>query len=473
MQTEATLEMKSLKQGLVDPDGVEPELGTSPTKALQVASGQRPRVNWRRFLRAWVPWLALLLIALAAVGGGIIWVRADRAVQRDAQAVRAALASGRTAAARQALLRWLRARPSSAEAHALMAELALAEGDFGQVKPEYNKARDLGFPEDQLDRLRAIWLVRLGRFSEAEPTLARLWTETATPDPGVDEALARLYLKSYRLARAKAVIERWIQDAPSDGRPLLWLTEIDRRTEVDNPESWVQHYREALRRDPELDQARHGLAESLRKAHRNEEAAGEFAHYLSRHPDDPVALAGAGLNSLELGDLSKAAGLLDRALAVSPTNSAALKGRAEVDLQRGDQASAVRRLDQVIQADPFDDVALYARVQVKTLLGDKAGARADRETFDRLKKDQAELLALRSRLLDHPDDSETRSKVVTWMFAHGREQDGLDWAMAILANYPNHAPTCRILADYYAKRPDRAGLANFYRTKAESQASTQ
>jgi tetratricopeptide (TPR) repeat protein len=301
--------------------------------------------------------------------------------------------------------------------------------------------------------------------------LARLWTESPIPDPGVDEALARLYLKSYRLARARAVIERWIQDAPNDGRPLLWLTEIDRRTEVDNPESWVQHYREALRRDPDLDQARHGLAESLRKAHRNEEAAAEFAYYLARHPDDPVVLAGAGLNALELGDLAKAAGLLDRALVLEPTSAPALKGRAEVDLQRGDLKSAVRRLDQVIRADPFDDVALYARAQVKGLLGDTAGARADRETFDRLKKDQAELLALRGRLLDHPDDRETRAKVVAWMLAHGREQDGLDWAMAILATDPNHAPTCRVLADYYARRPDGAGLANFYRAKAAAQAS--
>src|SRR5262249_51284787 len=158
------------------------------------------------------------------------------------------------------------------------------------------------------------------------------------------------------------------------------------------------------------------------KAHRNEEAAQEFTHFLAGHPDDPIALAGAGLNTLELGDLAGAARLLDRALALAPTSSAALKGRAEVDLQRGDLTSAASRLDRVIRADPFDDPAIYARSQVRTMLGDTAGARADREAFDRLKKDQAELLEMRGRLLNHPDDSETRSKVVAWMFAHGREQ---------------------------------------------------
>jgi hypothetical protein len=38
--------------------------------------------------------------------------------------------------------------------------------------------------------------------------------------------------------------------------------------------------------------------------------------------------------------------------------------------------------------------------------------------------------------------------------------------MAILANNPHHGPTCRLLADYYDKRPDGAGLANFYRLNA-------
>jgi Tfp pilus assembly protein PilF len=400
----------------------------------------------------------------------VVVVRDHRAAERDAQAARGALAAGRPAAAREPLRRWLLARPKSAEAHALLAEVALNDGDFPEVKREFNTALSLGYPDPKLERIRAIWWARLGAYAEAEPILTRIWSEERKTDPAVDEALARIFLKTYRLNRAKAVIERWIEDAPADGRPFLWLTEIDRRTEVDNPESWERHYREALRRDPDLDAARHGLAESLRKVHRNEEATQEFTHYLARHPDDSIALTGAGLNAVELGDLSEAARLLDRSLALAPTSSSALKGRAEVDLQRGDLASAGRRLDQAVQANPFDDEALHVRGRVRAMLGDPAGAQADRAAFDRLKKDQAEMLELRTRLMDNPSDDDTRSKAAAWCFAHGREQDGLEWAMAILAHNPNHSPTCLLLADYYSKRPDGAGLANFYRLKAASQA---
>jgi len=414
-------------------------------------------------------WILAAILALGLIGALSFAVREHRSVARDAQAVRDALAAGRPAWAAEPLRRWLRARPSSGEAHALQAEVALADNDFAEVKREFNQASALGYAEEKLERLRAIWLARLGNFGEAEPVLTRLWNTSATIDPAVDEALARIYLKTYRLRSARAAIRRWIQDAPADGRPFLWLTEIDRRTEIDNPAAWETHYREALKRDPDLDPARHGLAESLRKVHRNDEADQEYARYLARHPDDPTALVGAGLNALELGDLSRAASLLDHGLKVAPKDPRALKGRAEVALYSGDLAAARRWLDQAIEADPFDEGAYYVRGRVRAELGDTAGARADREAFDRLKKDQAELLAMRSRLLDTPGDNDTRAKAVAWCFDHGREKDGLDWAMAILASDPNHAPTCRLLADYYARRPDNAGLANLYRAKASAQ----
>lgn len=350
----------------------------------------------------------------------------------------------------------------------MMAELALADGDLGEVTRRMNEARSMGYPADKLERLHAIALSRIGRFAEAEPILTRLWNAHGATDPAVDEALARVYLKTYRLSQAQAVIRRWIDDAPADGRPYLWLTEIDRRIEVDNPGSWERHYREALRRDPDLDPARLGLAETLRLAHRPEEAEREYRAYLGRHPDDPAALAGAGRNALERGEDAVAADRLDRALALSPEDPSALKGRAELDIRRRDPAAARGRLDRVLKADRFDQEALHRRAAVLAMLGDRDGARADIAAFERLGRDQLELLGLRGRLLAEPTRVDLMLNVAAWMLAHGRDQEGLGWALAAHNANPDHAPTCRLLADYYARRPDQAGLANFYRIKADS-----
>ena len=67
--------------------------------------------------------------------------------------------------------------------------------------------------------------------------------------------------------------------------------------------------------------------------------------------------------------------------------------------------------------------------------------------------------------MDNPNNNALRSKVAAWMFAHGRDGDGLGWAKAVLASDPNHAATNSLLAGHYSKQPDQAGLANYYRLR--------
>ena len=266
-----------------------------------------------RTRRAMVVGIVAGILGLTASYFVVSRVQEMRASGQAARGARLALSTGRHAQAAVYLARWLEAMPQSAEAHALSAQLALVEGDLEKVTRELNQARALGYPKRDLERLHAVALARIGRYAEAEPILVGLYLGRSEPDALVDEALARLYLMTYRLKQAEEVIRQWIRDAPEDGRPFLWLTEFDRRMEVDNSDALETHYRAALARDPELDQARLGLAETLRKTHRNTEAAQEYDRYLDRHPDDAAALAGAGCNWIERNEPAKAIGCLDRA----------------------------------------------------------------------------------------------------------------------------------------------------------------
>ena len=275
-------------------------------------------------------------------------------------------------------------------------------------------------------------------------------------------------MMTYRLRPAQAVIEHWIRHAPADGRPFLWLTEFDGRTESDNSESLEKHFREALGRDPDLDAARRGLAETLRKAFRNAESKREYDHYLIRHPDDPIALAGAGRNALDSGDPEAAIALLDRALAIAPGEPNALRGRAAIDFARGDHAAALARLDRALRTDPYDTEALYNRSRVRSSLGDEEGAKKDLDAFRRYKSDQDELVKIFTLSLSDPNDNELRSKLAAWMFAHGRDDDGLGWAKAVLASDPSHAAANALLADYYRERKREPGLANYYRLRSST-----
>ena len=124
------------------------------------------------------------------------------------------------------------------------------------------------------------------------------------------EALARLYLESFRLNDAAAVLDRWMRDAPNDAAPYLLQAEIDMRTRV-SAEHIIGRYQAALDRDSTLDQARLGLAKQLQVSHRYSEAATEYSAYLARQPDDPLGYLAAGQNALDMGDLTAAEPLLE------------------------------------------------------------------------------------------------------------------------------------------------------------------
>ena len=72
----------------------------------------------------------------------------------------------------------------------------------------------------------------------------------------------------------------------------------------------------------------------------------------------------------------------------------------------------------------------------------------------------------------NPNSNDLRSQIAAWMFAHGRDVDGLGWAKAVLATDPSHVATNSLLADYYSQRKKDAGLANFYRLRAAAAQST-
>ena len=227
----------------------------------------------------------------------------------------------------------------------------------------------------------------------------------------------------------------------------------------------IASYREALRRDPNLDQARYGLAGMLRTNHRNAEAAVEYAAYLARKPEDPLGYLGAGQNALEMGDEDQAIRWLDRALTLAPRNPVILAARAMVEIRDHRFATALDYLDRAVKADPFDHANRYQRMLVLTNLGRKAEAEAEREAVERLRKDQEEFGRIRNALIGAPQDAELRGEAARWLMTHGHEEEAIEWANMVLATQPSHPAMNRLLADYYRKK-GQLGLANFHQAHA-------
>src|SRR5207248_6752668 len=123
------------------------------------------------------------------------------------------------------------------------------------------------------------------------------------------------------------------------------------------------------------------------------------------------------------------------------------------------------RFERLTQIEPYDHEVRYSYAQALKLGGDEARAQAETELAARLRKEHDRILQLRYNILQDPKDLSSRFEVAKWMLEHGHAEEGLKWTSEILRADPRHAPTHRVLADYYQKQGD-AGLANYHRLMA-------
>lgn len=407
--------------------------------------------------------LAALAIAAAYFGYGQYRVR------RLADAVRTQLAARNYAAAEPLLAHWLSLRPGSAEAHYNHALLALGLDRLDEAASAVDRAAQLGADRQGVACLRALIQARAGRLAEVEPALLKAYSEGAEPRADVARELARLYLSTYRLEQARAPIERWKSLVPDDPRPYLWLNEIESRTGAE-PAVLMRNDREALARDPGLLDARRGLAEQLLKNGQFDEAETEFQAVLERRPTDPAALSGLGRAALARGDAEAASRRFEAALEADPRHIEALRELAQIELRRRQVARACEHLERLVELEPYDHGVRYQLAQALKLQGNEARAHQESEKADELRRSGEYIDRLRTTLLEHPDDMETRCEVARWMFENGHEAEGLDWTRQILRADPRHAKTHRLLAEYHG-RHGNAGLANYHRLLAGPEAT--
>jgi tetratricopeptide (TPR) repeat protein len=410
------------------------------------------------------PRRAIVLIILAVAAAGVYLAYDQYRLFRLGRTVRRGFAARRFEEARDPLQRWLRAQPRSAEARYYEAWLALADQQPRHAVEAMEQARKLGCDLVLLAPLAGIVRARAGQVNDAEPVLRQALLQKREPQTEVARELALIYLSTYRLLEAAEVIERWKALAPQDPHPYLWSNEIASRSDTE-PSVQIRNYRAALERDPNLDQARLGLAEQLSRDRRFDEAKQEYHAYLERNPRDATALVGLGRNAFQNGDLDGATRSFEAALAVDPHNPEALKELALADLRVGRFARACQRFEILTRIEPYDHEIRYTYAQALRAKGDAALARSQAEMAARLRQEHDHVLQLRDKLLKDPSDQESRFEVARWMLEHGHAEEGLRWTKEILRADPRHAPTHRALADYYDKQGD-AGLANYHRLRA-------
>jgi predicted Zn-dependent protease len=388
----------------------------------QVGFG-KARAGRGRLLPAMAGLVAILAVAAALAP----YLRSRGEIRSVARQAREAVAARRGDEARGLVDRWAALSPQGGEPDYYRALLEVQADRPAEALDAMRKSLARGYPEGPLMVLRAVLLARSGRLDQAEPVLARAFHASAGPRAEVAEGLSRIYLKTFRLAEAIRVLESWMEAAPDDPRPYLRRVEVDERTDA-GPAAMIRDYREALRRDPGLIEARLGLAEKLREASLFDEAEREYAALLGRDPRNVAGLVGAGRVAMLKGDVPSATRHFEDALALDPRQKVALREIGMAELNGGQISRACARLKLAVEVDPHDPEVRYSYARALRIAGDATRAAEEAAATDRLKGEHRRMDDLRRSLVQRPDDVDLRCEAAKWLIEHGHEKEGLEWA---------------------------------------------
>lgn len=404
--------------------------------------------------------IAGTLLAVAVISVYLLYARSARRIEAVASQAREGVKSGPIDEAQRLVEKWAALVPDDGEPDYYRAWLDIRAIRPAQAMDSVRSAVNKGYPQEPVEVLRAILLAQADRFEEAVPILLQAFQRDSGPVAEIADSLVRYYMRTVRLGEADAVITRWMEVAPQDARPYVWRADVYKRGGREH-ELIIRDLREALRRDPSLDDARLDLAGTFSPS-QIDEAEEEYTKILARRPKSTAAIVGLGRLALLKGDIQEAERRFEEALAIDPKLPRALRELALLDVKFGRIRQARDRLEQAVRVEPEDLELHYSYARVLAAAGDTKAAAEQTRIAEKLRKDQKQIDELRLQLASQPDNLEIRSEVARWLIEHDHEQEGLDWTRRILSAKADHPATCRLLADYYAKKKN-PGLANYYR----------
>jgi tetratricopeptide (TPR) repeat protein len=404
----------------------------------------------------------VLLALFTLVAAGLVGLGVRSWPQWDLHKARTALERHDYEAARASLLRYLEARPDSAEAHLLLAQLDRRANRYADAALHLEACQRLGGPADSIQLERALCAIQNGVYNTE---LDKLCYDHLSRNDGDEylilEALSQGFTKTYRLKEAMACLERMLVLQPDSGYALrrrAWI--FSQEDQHDRAEA---DYRRALEIDPEDTVARLGLAQILLTIRKSgPEAVEQFERVWSVQRDATVAL-GLAQSWRLAGRGEDARRLLDEWLAGHPGDALALaeRGRLALDIHATEEATALLR--RAIKLAPYQVEAYHT---LSLCLSEQGQIAEAEECEARLKQARAEakeakeqLTLLTRRLQGAPDDADLRCQIAQIFLRYG-EEEGLRWLLLNVQTHPTHRPSHLALADYYERQgqADRAAV---------------
>ncbi len=412
--------------------------------------------------------LRLVIALLLALAGGGFGIRAiSRAVEAasHARAAEAYLEQSEHSQwrvnlthARDELIHCRRIRPDNAHLHFLAARTARRLDDYDEAERLLDRAAQLGWVKEAIDLERALAHAQRGDLNPMEGVLLSFVARDHPDKVLILEALSRGYLATYRLHRALACLDSWLEYQADNTQALLWRGQT--RLLLGRRDDALADYRHVVELDPEDEEGCRKLAELLLSSHQADQALPYFLHWQRRQPNDPQALLGLAQCQAELGHTDEAIALLDHLLSAEPRNAAALALRGKLALDAGRTTEAESWLRKSLDLAPRERAAVYSLYRCLQAQDRQDEARQCRGTLEEIDADLAQLDRLKREIQKAPHDASLRCEMGRILLRNHQEREALRWLASALKEDPRHAATQAALADYHRQRAEPQAAAD-------------
>jgi len=278
------------------------------------------------------------------------------------------------------------------------------------------------------------------------------------------EAMAEGYMRNERPLSALSCVEQLLRREPFHIQGLLWHGEL--KEHYGEPGVALADYHRVLELDPERDEARLRLAESLLYAHNAPEALGHLELLRKRQPTNVAILLSLARCHRDLAHENEAQQILDDLLAAHPHHAGAALERGRLALRGGKAEAAEKWLRRAVDLQPYNRDANYSLGQCLERLGKSSDAKRFFTQADRIAADMRRLDEINKQLAVTPHDPSLRYEVGLLLLKNGQAQRGLTWLASALQEDPQHQPARQALADYYAQIGNQE-MAAKYRLRGE------
>jgi thioredoxin-like negative regulator of GroEL len=403
-------------------------------------------------------------MAGAAVIAGSTWRRA--ATTWKVKLGEAALARGDGETALEYLLAAEVLNPRDARIEFLLARTYRRLGKSADIAAKLQAARDCGYSPERLEREWILVKAQAGLMSEAEPHFSRLLTNPGDDGQEICSAFASGYVQNYQFEKARRVLAAWIADYPDDPEPRVAVGRVALHVH-DMPQAET-HLRKALLLCPEYEGAATLLGRALAEQHKFEEALALIEQRRPRKRDDEMDLVRAEC-LLNLGRGGESEKLYEAVAARSPENCAALLGLGQARVLSGRADAALEPLNRAFELCPRNLDVRYARAQALSLQGDRTQSESEFREISAARTALTRAGELAAGLARKPDDVGARFELGTTLLKFGDQREGVAWLLSILESEPDHQPTHRMLAEYYAAQGMDEQAARHRRAVAASE----